>query len=201
MSCCLQGKLTNLNFTWPEKFLKDGKILLPPRKSYLLASSWRMPPFDSEAGTLEAPREGTLEINWLLSSLHGLRGLWKHTQGNFRAPQQPCGHMESSPMILHGQWGSIPAGAVGIHPLSWHSPATSLPIPSRIFGWPKLFQTYFLLSSAPWQESRTSSRAVGEILSPFEGPGAPEDEHKAPGCAFGSSFLRQGQECVKLGSW
>lgn len=45
-------------------------MFLPPRKSYLLASSWRMPPFDSETGTLEALREGMLEINWLLSSFH-----------------------------------------------------------------------------------------------------------------------------------
>lgn len=69
MSRCLQGKLTNLNFTWPKKFLKDGKILLPPRKSYLLVSYYRMPPFDSEAETLEALREAMLEINCLLSSL------------------------------------------------------------------------------------------------------------------------------------
>lgn len=69
MSRCLQGKLTNLNFTWPKEFLKDGKILLPPRKSYLLVSYYRMPPFDSEAETLEALREVMLEINCLLSSL------------------------------------------------------------------------------------------------------------------------------------
>lgn len=92
-----------MNFTWPEKFLKDGKILLPPRKSYLLASSWRMPPFDSEAGTLEALREGTLEINWLLSSLHGLRGLWKHTQSSTTA------------MWTHGKLSHDTAWPVGKH--------------------------------------------------------------------------------------
>lgn len=44
-------------------------MLLPPRKSYLFMSYCRMPPFDSEAETLEALREVMLEINWLLSSL------------------------------------------------------------------------------------------------------------------------------------
>lgn len=115
-----------------------------------------------------------------------IRGLWKHTQGNFRAPQEPRANMESSSMMLQGPGhrlasrdSSIPAGAVGIHPLSWHSPAISPPIPSCIFRWPKLSQTCFLLSSAGWQENRTSCRAVGEILSPLEGPGTPGDEHKA----------------------
>lgn len=44
-------------------------MLLPPRKTYLLVSYCRMPPFGLEAETLEALREVMLEINWLLSSL------------------------------------------------------------------------------------------------------------------------------------
>lgn len=122
-------------------------------------------------------------------------GLWKHTQDNSRVPQQRGGklfHDTARHRAQAGQQGSIPAGAVGIHPLSWDSPAIPIPIPSPTFRWPKLFQTYFLLSSARSQENSTSSRAPGEFLSPSEGPGAPEDEHKAPGCAVGSSFLRQG---------
>lgn len=172
----------------------------------------RMPPFDSEAETLEALREVMLEINWLLSSLtctlsidsckaaviissqYNSQSSRTSMGGTWKSNLQYCkGQVKDQPAGRHSCWGCLKPSSCTVH-LSWNCFCP--------------FYTYFLLH---YQMGNCfSDRLSSEVCSlmrehkhhwshlPLKTQECLKDEFKFQHFAVASSQLRQDSESLEL---